>query len=220
MSPKSVSMSDQLHNYLVEQGMREPPVLAELRERTSQHPQAGMLLAPEQGQLMGLLLQLLGAKRTLDVGTFTGYSSLVAALNLPADGQVIACDVNASDTDIAREFWDKAEVADKVDLRLAPAIETLDNLLENGEAASFDFAFIDADKGNYISYFQRCLELVRQGGIIAVDNTLWSGRVADSDNNQNSTQNIRAFNSYVHGEVRVEMVLLPIGDGLTLTRKK
>ncbi len=220
MSPKSIPMSGQLHAYLTESGMREHPILAELRERTSRHPQAGMLLAPEQGQLMGFLLQLLGAKRTLDVGTFTGYSSLVAALHLPADGQVIACDVNASDTDIAREFWAKADVADKVELRLAPAIETLDSLLNNGEAASFDFAFIDADKGNYINYFQRCLELVRQGGVIAVDNTLWSGRVADPDNNQNSTQNIRAFNSYVHSEMRVEMVLLPIGDGLTLARKK
>jgi len=220
MSPKSIPMSEQIHKYLIDSGMREHPVLRLLRERTRQHRHAEMLLAPEQGQLMALILQLLNARRTLDVGTFTGYSALVAALNVAPDGQVIACDVNADDTNIARSFWEQASVADKIDLRLAPALETLDGLLEEREAGSFDFAFIDADKGNYIQYFERCLELVRVGGVIAVDNTLWSGRVADPAETQNSTMNIRAFNSYVHAETKVEMVLLPIGDGLTLARKK
>lgn len=220
MSPKSIQMSEQLHRYLLEQGMREHPILAEVRERTLQHPHSQMLLAPEQGQLLAMILQLIGARKTLDVGTFTGYSALVAALNIPADGQVVACDVNVEDTDIARGYWDKAQVTDRVDLRIAPALETLDDLLESGAAESFDFAFIDADKGNYINYFQRCLQLVRRGGVLAVDNTLWSGRVADPENEQNSTKNIRAFNAYVHAETKVEMVLLPIGDGLTLARKK
>lgn len=220
MSPKSLSVSDELHSYLLKHGMREHPVLVELRQRTGRHPGGQMLLAPEQGQLMALLLQLLAARRTLDVGTFTGYSALVAALNLPDDGQIIACDINSDDTDIARTFWAKAGVADKIDLRLAPALETLDGLLAAGESGSFDFAFIDADKSNYTTYFERCLELVRVGGLIAIDNTLWSGRVADPDNDQNSTQNIRAFNAHVHAEPRVEMVVLPVGDGLTLARKK
>jgi len=220
VSPKSLPMSDQLHSYLLEYGMREHPVLAELRLRTGEHPQGQMLLAPEQGQLLGLLLQMLGARRTLDIGTFTGYSALVAALNVGEDGQVIACDVNSSDTDIARNYWTKAGVADRIDLRLAPAIETLDGLIASGESGAFDFAFIDADKSNYVVYFERSIELLRTGGLVAIDNTLWSGRVADPENTQSSTQNIRAFNTHVHGETRVEMVVLPIGDGLTLAYKK
>ncbi len=219
MSPQSLTLTNELHQYIVDTGIREPQVLAELRARTAQHPQQRMLLSPEQGQLMSMLVKLLGARRTLDVGTFTGYSSTVVALALPDDGEVISCDVNEQDTTVAQEFWRRAGVESKVDLRLAPALETLDGLIEDGESSTFDFSFIDADKGNYINYFQRSLELVRVGGVIAVDNTLWSGRVLEADPEHGTTVSIKAFNDYAHAEQRVELVMVPVGDGLTLARK-
>ena len=219
MSPQSLTLTAELHQYIIDIGIREPAVLTELRRRTAEHPQQRMLLAPEQGQLISMLVKLLGARRTLDVGTFTGYSSTVVALALPDDGQVITCDVNESDTAIAAEFWGKADVESKIDLRLAPALETLDMLVEDGQSETFDFSFIDADKGNYINYFQRSLELVRIGGLIAVDNTLWAGRVLETEPEAGTTVSIKAFNAYVHAEERVELVLVPVGDGLTLARK-
>jgi predicted O-methyltransferase YrrM len=165
------------------------------------------------------LVKLLGAKKTLDIGVFTGYSSLVVALALPADGKIIACDVSEEYTSIARRYWEKAAIADKVDLHIAPALETLDNLLAAGEAESFDFAFIDADKGNYENYYERSLQLIRPGGLIAVDNVLWSGKVADPEIQDNQTKKIRAFNQKLYQDSRITLSLVPIADGLTLARK-
>jgi len=179
-----------------------------------------MQISPEQGQLMALLVRLLGAKKTLEVGVFTGYSSLVVALALPPDGKLIACDVSEEYTTIARRFWQEAKVADKIDLQLGPAVETLDRLLEQGEAGTFDFAFIDADKSNYDAYYERALHLLRAGGVIAIDNVLWSGDVADPSVQDARTNAIRQLNQKIHQDDRVLISLLPIGDGLTLAMKQ
>lgn len=181
---------------------------------------AVMQISPEQGQLMALLVQLMGAKKTLELGVFTGYSALAVALALPADGQVIACDVSADYTAIAQRYWQMAGVAHKIDLRLGPALETLDQLRVEGHVESFDFAFIDADKRNYDSYYEKSLQLVRPGGLIAIDNVLWSGRVADPTVQDNRTQRIRALNEKIYQDPRVSLSLLPIADGLTLAVKK
>ncbi|MFM6279336.1 MAG: O-methyltransferase, partial [Dolichospermum sp.] len=161
----------------------------------------------------------LGARKTLDVGVFTGYSSLVVALSLPADGKIVACDVSEEYTSVARRYWQAAGVADKIDLHIAPALETLDHLLKVGEAGTFDFAFIDADKGNYENYYEQCLKLIRTGGLIAIDNVLWSGKVADSEIQDNQTHKIRAFNRKLHQDSRITISLVPIADGLTLAMK-
>jgi predicted O-methyltransferase YrrM len=180
-----------------------------------------MQISPEQGQLMGLLVQLIGAKKCLEIGVFTGYSALAVALNLPDDGRIVACDVSDEFTSIAREFWQSAGVSDKIDLQIAPALETLDRLLANGEASSFDFAFIDADKNNYAAYYDRCYQLVRQGGLILVDNVLWYGRVADPMmDGDKRTQAIKQLNQQIYHDDRVQISLIPIGDGLTIARKK
>ena len=179
-----------------------------------------MQIAPEQGQFMALLVQMMGAKKTLEVGVFTGYSSLCIALALPADGKVIACDVSEEYTAIARRYWQQAGVADKIDLRLAPALETLDRLLADSQAQTFDFAFIDADKQNNDAYYERCLQLVRPGGLIAIDNVLSSGRVADPLVQDQSIQAIRAFNEKLHHDERVTLSLVPIADGVTLALKR
>jgi predicted O-methyltransferase YrrM len=168
---------------------------------------------------MALLIKLIGAKKTLEVGVFTGYSSLVVALALPADGKIVACDVSEEYTSVARRYWQKAGVADKIDLHIAPALETLDKLLTAGEAGTFDFAFIDADKGNYENYYERCLELIRPGGLIAIDNVLWSGKVAETEIQDNQTNKIRAFNRKLHQDSRITLSLVPIADGLTLAIK-
>jgi predicted O-methyltransferase YrrM len=182
-------------------------------------PHAGMQISPEQGQFMALLARLIDAKRTLEIGVFTGYSAMSVALALPPGGKIIACDVSEEWTAMARRHWEKAGVAGKIDLRLAPALQTLDKLIADGAAGTFDFAFIDADKSNYPGYYERCLALVRRRGLIAVDNTLWSGAVADPGNDERDTLAIRAFNDAVHKDDRVEMSLLPVGDGLTLALK-
>lgn len=179
-----------------------------------------MQIAPEQGQFMALLVQLLGATKTLDIGVFTGYSSLSVALALPPNGKIIACDVSEDDTAIARRYWRAAGVADKIDLRLAPALDTLDELLASGQAGTFDFAFIDADKRNYDAYYERSLQLIRPGGLIAIDNVLWAGRVADPQEQDNQTNTIRAFNEKLHHDERVTLSLVPIADGLTLALKR
>jgi predicted O-methyltransferase YrrM len=178
-----------------------------------------MQISPEQGQFMALLVKLIGAKKTLEVGVFTGYSSLVVALALPADGKIVACDVSEEYTSVARRYWQQAGVADKIDLHIAPALETLDNLLTAGERETFDFAFIDADKGNYDNYYERCLELIRPGGLIAIDNVLWSGKVADTEIQDNQTNKIRALNRKLHEDSRITLSLVPIADGLTLAMK-
>jgi predicted O-methyltransferase YrrM len=221
MSDRSIGLSDSLHQYLLANSVREPEILAQLRTETDRHPLANMQISPEQGQLMGLLVQLIGAKKCLEIGVFTGYSSLSVALNLPEDGRIIACDVSDEFTSIARKYWQAAGVSDKIDLQIAPALNTLDRLLANGEAGTFDFAFIDADKNNYSAYYDRCFELVRQGGLILVDNVLWYGRVVDPDmNDDNRTRSIKQINQQIYHDDRVQISLIPIGDGLTIARKK
>ncbi len=218
MSNASIGLDETLHAYLLEVGVREPAVLRELRERTRALPQHGMQIAPEQGALLGLLVRLIGARRCLEVGTFTGYSSTAVALALPIDGRLVCCDVSREWTDIARQTWERAGVADRVELRLGPATQTLDGLLDEGAAASFDFAFIDADKSSYDGYVERALRLVRPGGLIAIDNVLWSGRVADPSADDANTEAIRALNTRLATDERVDVALVPIGDGLTLLR--
>jgi predicted O-methyltransferase YrrM len=219
MSSKNLNLEKNLHDYLLSVSLREPEVLAQLRDETAQQPMAIMQIAPEQGQFMALLVQLMGAKKTLELGVFTGYSSLAVALALPPDGKIIACDVSEEYTSIARRYWEKAGVADKIELHIAPALETLDKLLAAGEAGSFDFAFIDADKSVYSEYYERCLQLIRPGGLIAIDNVLWSGRVADPSEQGNRTKYMRAFNKKLHQDKRINLSLVPIADGLTLAVK-
>ncbi|MEH2270986.1 MAG: class I SAM-dependent methyltransferase [Nostoc sp.] len=220
MPKQSIGLDNQLYNYLLSVSLREPEILGKLRQETANHPRSGMQISPEQGQFMSLLVELIGAKKTLEVGVFTGYSSLSVALALPADGKIIACDVSEEFTAIARRYWQEAGVTDKIDLRLAPALETLDQLLATGQAETFDFAFIDADKENYDGYYERSLQLVRPGGLIAIDNVLWSGQVADEQNQDESTQAIRALNEKLHHDERVTLSLVPIADGLTLAIKR
>jgi caffeoyl-CoA O-methyltransferase len=220
MSNRTLQVTDEIYDYLIDISLREPVVLTELREWTAEHPRYPMQIAPEQGQFMGLLVALMGARRCLEIGVFTGYSSLAVALSLPEDGSIVACDVSEEYTAVAREFWNKAGVAGKIDLRLAPATETLDELLAAGEAGQFDFAFIDADKSSYLGYFERCLALLRPGGLIAVDNTLWSGRLVDGREQDEDCRALREFNRALHGDDRIDLSLVPIGDGLTLARKR
>jgi O-methyltransferase len=219
MSSKTLFLPERLHDYLLECTLRETPVQRALRAATKKVPRAGMQISPEQGSLMQLLVRLTGARRCLEIGTYTGYSALAVALALPAQGRIVCCDVSEPWTAIARRYWKLARVARKIDLRLAPALETLDQLLAEGKAGRFDFAFIDADKANYQRYFVRCLKLVRRGGLIAVDNTLWGGRVADRKAKDADTRAIRAFNRKLARDRRVEMAMVPIGDGLSLARK-
>lgn len=220
MSKKTFGLDNQLYDYFLSVSLREPESLRQLREETLGYHNAVMQIAPEQGQFMALLVQLMGATKTLEVGVFTGYSSLAVALALPADGKLVACDVSEEYTAVARRYWEKAEVAHKVELRLAPALETLDELLADGQAETFDFAFIDADKKNYPGYYERSLQLIRPGGLIAIDNVLWSGRVADPQEQDNNTQAIRAFNEMLSQDERVALSLVPIADGLTLALKR
>jgi O-methyltransferase len=220
MSRETLTLTPDLHRYLLDHSLREPPVLAQLRAVTAAMPEANMQIAPEQGQLLSLIARTIGARRCIEVGTFTGYSSLAVALALPGDGQLITCDVSAEWTEVARRFWRAAGVESRIDLRLQPALRTLDELLQNGAASSFDFALLDADKGNYVNYYERLIDLVRAGGVICVDNTLWSGAVARPEINDRDTQAIRAFNDRAHRDERVDLSLIPIGDGLTLIRKR
>lgn len=220
MARRSINLTDPLHEYLVASSVREPDVLARLRAETKPLEMAGMQISPEQGQFMRLLIELTGAKRTIEVGTFTGYSSLAVALSLPADGRIVACDVNREWTDIARRYWAEAGVAGKIDLRLAPARDTLDAMLAAGEAGRYDFAFIDADKKNYDAYYERCLTLVRGSGLLAIDNVLWNGKVIDPSASDEDTAAIRALNAKIAKDERVSVSLIPIGDGLTLARKR
>jgi caffeoyl-CoA O-methyltransferase len=221
MSTTHTNVTDELAAYMRRVSLREPDVLRRLRDYTAASvSEARMQIAPEQGQFMQLLVELIGAKKTLEVGVFTGYSSLAVALALPPDGKVIACDVSERWTSIAREYWKEAGVANKIELNLAPAAETLDRLIADGQQGTFDFAFIDADKENYDRYYERALVLVRRGGLIAIDNVLWHSRVIDPSTNDADTIAIRAINDKLHADDRVTLSLLPIGDGLTLARKR
>ncbi|MBA3922807.1 MAG: class I SAM-dependent methyltransferase [Nostocaceae cyanobacterium] len=217
---KTLGLDDRLYDYLLSASLREPDVLQQLRQETASHPRANMQIAPEQGQFMALLVQLMGAVKTLEVGVFTGYSTLSVALALPPHGKIIALDVSEEYTAIAQRYWQQAGVADKIDLRLAPAMDSLDQLLASGQAETFDFAFIDADKENYDGYYERALQLVRPGGLIAVDNVLWYGNVADPQSQDEYTQAIRALNQKIRHDERVTISLVPISDGLTLCTKR
>jgi predicted O-methyltransferase YrrM len=219
MSNQTLGLSPQLYNYFQSISLREPEVLTQLRQETAHQPLSNMQIAPEQGQFMAFLIKLIGAKKTLEVGVFTGYSSLVVALALPENGEVIACDVDEEYTQIARTYWEKAGVSHKIKLHLAPAVLTLENLLAKGEENSFDFAFIDADKSNYDTYYEQALKLVRVGGVIAIDNVFWDGKVADSQVQDNRTQAIRRLNEKLHQDTRILLSVVPIADGLTLAMK-
>jgi predicted O-methyltransferase YrrM len=218
MSTRTLGVSETLQAYLIAHNP-EPPVLAELRAETARHERFEMQISPEQGAFLGWLVRLMGARRALEVGVFTGYSSLAVALALPPDGHLLACDINEEWTSVAKRYWGKAGVDAKISLQLRPALETLDEKLKTGEAGTYDFAFIDADKENYLGYYERCLQLLRVGGVLAVDNTLWSGSVADPSDARETTRCIRALNLAVSRDRRVEATLLPIGDGLLLARK-
>jgi caffeoyl-CoA O-methyltransferase len=214
MSRRSIQVTEALADYIRTVSLREPDLLRRLRDETATMEFAGMQISPEQGQFMALLAGLIGAKRYLEVGTFTGYSALVMALALPADGQVVACDVSEKWTAVGRRYWREAGVEQKIDLRLAPALRTLDALI--ADRASFDFAFIDADKENYDGYYERALKLVPRGGIIAIDNVLWGGSVIDPARKDAETEAIRALNRKLAKDERIHLSLLPVGDGLTL----
>jgi caffeoyl-CoA O-methyltransferase len=221
MSNEFLAMTELLYSYILDSSLREPEVLGRLREETlATNPQASMAISPVQGQFIGLLLRLIGAKRTLEVGVFTGYSSLWTALNLPFDGQIVACDINDEWTRVARRYWSEAGVANKISLRLGPAIKTLDGLLANGQAGNFDFAFIDADKANYDHYYERALKLVRKGGLLLFDNMLWYGKVADLNVMDADTVALRALNEKLHRDDRVFNSLVPVGDGMHLAIKE
>lgn len=220
MSPRTISVDDTLYEYILAHSVREAPHLARLREATRSLPHANMQIGAEQGQFMAFLVKLIGARRCIEVGTYTGYSSLAIALALPADGSIITCDIDPETTAIARQHWREAGMDARVELRLQPAQKTLTELLAQGTAGTFDFAFIDADKTGYSAYYEKILQLLRPGGLIAVDNTLWSGAVADPARNDGDTQALRAFNDQVHRDERVDLSLVPIGDGLTLLRKR
>jgi predicted O-methyltransferase YrrM len=218
VSNASIGLSQELHAYLVEVGVREPEALRRIRERTALLPEHRMQISPEQGAFMALLVRVSGARRCLEVGTFTGYSSTAVALALPPDGHLVCCDASREWTDMARQAWTDAGVADRIELRLGPGLDSLDALLAEGQEATFDFAFIDADKPNYDGYLERCVRLVRPDGLIAIDNTLWSGRVADPSVQDESTSAIRALNAKLAEDSRMDLALVPIGDGLTLLR--
>ena len=219
MSGKNLALSESLYNYILSTSLREPAILKSLREATAQLPMSRMQIAPEQGQFMALLVKLIGAKKTLEVGVFTGYSALVTALALPDDGKIIACDKDEQYTNMAKPYWERAKVSHKIDLRIAPAQSTLQQLITDGQENTFDFAFIDADKRSYPIYYEQVLKLVRPGGLIAIDNVLWSGRVADPNNTDKRTIAIREFNQKLHQDKRVDISLVPISDGLTLAMK-
>lgn len=220
MPSKYISLDQQLYNYVLASSLRESPDLVQLREETASLPMAVMQIAPEQGQFMALLIKLLGAKRAIEIGVYTGYSALAVAAALPDDGLLIACDIDAETTAIAQRYWQQAGVAEKIDLRLAPAIETLQALVDEGQADSFDFAFIDADKTGYRDYYELCLALLRPGGLIVVDNVLWGGAVLDAQTDDDDTQAIRRFNAQLRDDQRVELSLLPVADGVSLIRKR
>jgi predicted O-methyltransferase YrrM len=212
-------MTEAVHAYLVEHSVRDSDILRRLREETAAMPMGGMQISPEQGQLMALLVKLVGAKSCLEIGTFTGYSALVVAQALPSDGKLLCCDVSAEFTAVAKRYWQEAGVAGRIDLRLGPAVATLDGLIAAGEPP-YDFAFIDADKVSYDAYYERVLRLLRPGGLIAIDNVLWNGKVADPRANDEDTAALKALNRKLQGDQRIDLAMLPIGDGLTLARKR
>ena len=209
-----------VNDYILKTSLREPDILARLRRETASHPEARFQIPPEQGQLFQVLIRMSGARRAIEVGVFTGYSSLAMALALPPDGRIVACDISEEYTRTARRYWAEAGVAGKIDLRLGPAQETLAGLIASGESGSFDLAFIDADKTGYPGYYEQCLKLIRTGGWIALDNMLSRGRVLDASTKDTDVTALRGMNEFIHRDDRVDALLLPIGDGLTLAVKR
>jgi predicted O-methyltransferase YrrM len=220
MTSKSIGLPDDVYDYVLAHGVREPAILARLREETAAHPLAQMQIEPLQGAIFRLLVELLDVRSYVEVGTFTGYSSLAVALAMPADGRLVCCDVSEEYTNVARRYWAEAGVADRVDLRIGPGVDTLDSLLAEGHENTFDLAFIDADKKSYPDYYERCLRLVRPGGLVALDNVLWGGEIADMTKQDRDTLALRAVNELVRDDERVTEVLLPVADGMTLARKR
>jgi predicted O-methyltransferase YrrM len=218
--PEDLTIDNDLLEYIRRVTLREPNLLRRLREETAHYANSNFQISAEQGQFMGLLMHMIGARRTIEVGVYTGYSALSVALALPEDGKVIACDINEEWTSVGKRYWREAGVDHKIDLRLGPALATLDRLIAGGQAGQFDFMFIDADKTNYANYYERALVLLRPGGLIGVDNVLWSGRVIDESVNDPDTRAIRAFNEHLRDDQRVWLSLLPLRDGLTLACKK
>ena len=216
---KTLRLDDRLYDYLLSVSLREPDVLVRLRDETLNRPDAEMQISPEQGQFMALLLKLIGARRALEVGTFTGYSALVCALALPEDGQLITLDLDEGTTTIAKRYWTEAGIENRIELRLGRAEDSLRNFLDTGDQGSFDFMFIDADKTSYPIYYEMGLQLLRSGGLMAFDNVLWAGRVADPDAKDADTQALKAINLKIHTDPRIDVSMVPIGDGLTLARK-
>jgi predicted O-methyltransferase YrrM len=220
MTGKTVVLTDRLHEYLRSVSLREPELLKRLREETARDDMSRMQIAPEQGQFMAWLVELMGAQRAVEVGVYTGYSSLCIAGAMGEQGRLIACDLSEQWTAVARRYWREAGIAERIDLRIAPALDTLDELLGSGYAGTQDLVFIDADKTNYDRYYEKALQLLRPGGIALIDNVLWSGRVADPDAHDEDTEAIRALNAKIHGDERVSLSMLPLADGLTLVRKR
>ncbi len=219
MTKQTWGLDASLYDYYQAIAFREPEILKELRQATSKLPMANMQIAPEQGQFMALLVQLTGARKILEIGVFTGYSSLAMALALPPQGRILGCEISAEYAAIARRFWEKAGVSEKIDVLLGPAVTSLEQLLANGEQESFDLAFIDANKSGYEQYYELSLQLVRPGGLILIDNVLWYGKVADETIQDKATQSIRHLNAKLHQDLRISLTLVPIGDGLTLALK-
>jgi predicted O-methyltransferase YrrM len=217
---EDLTIGNALWEYMRRVTLREPALLRRLREETARYPNSNCQISAEQGQFMGLLMHLMGARRTIEVGVYTGYSALVVALALPEDGRIIACDINEEWTSVGRRYWREAGVDGKIDLRLGPALATLDSLIASGQANQFDFVFIDADKTNYANYYERALVLLRRGGLIGVDNVLWYGRVIDASFDDADTRAIREFNERILNDDRVWLSMLPVRDGLTLACKK
>jgi predicted O-methyltransferase YrrM len=215
MAGRAPFLPEAVSRYIAEHAVREPQVLRELRKATAPVKWSGMQIGADQGHLMAMLVKLMGAKRCLEIGTYTGYSALAVALALPKEGRLICCDISEEFTAVGKPFWKKAKVEKKIDLRIGPALDTLKRL-----KGPFDFVFIDADKGNYLNYYERCLKLVRRGGLIMVDNVLWSGEVANPAARDDMTVALRRFNDHVHRDERVDLVMLSVGDGITLARKR
>lgn len=220
MSSSTIQLEEPVLEYLREVSLREPELLGDLRDETAELEASNMQISPEQGQLMTLLVELTGVERAIEIGTFTGYSAIAVARALPEEGELVACDVSEEWTAIARDYWQRAGLEDRIRLELRPALETIDSLLEAGEAGTFDFAFVDADKENYLQYYEKCLELLSPGGVLTVDNTLWGGSVADPDDDRETTNAIRRLNARIGEDERVTQSLVPIGDGLTVARKR
>ena len=220
MSNRTLSIDDRIYDYLCDVYINEPELLRQLREETAQIEYSVMQISPEQGQFMSLLIKLMGAKRAIEIGTYTGYSSISVASAMPEDGKLICCDISPQWTDIAEKYWALAGLENKIDLCIRPAEQTLQILIDDGAEKTFDFIFIDADKQNYVMYYEMALRLLRKGGIIAIDNTLWSGAVADPENTEPGTRAIRRFNEMLKDDDRVSQSLLTIGDGLTLILKE